>query len=128
MPEIFADTAGWANFFICTEPCHHQAVALIRQWRSQGVRIPTTNYVLTELVVLFYSPLRVPRSMVIRYIDGIGSAPYVEIIHIDSATDADAWALLKAHPDKRVVLSGLLEFCDYAAAGHHRGVDNRSPF
>ena len=71
MPEVFADTAGWANFFVRTEPYHNQAVALVRQWRSQGGRIVTTNYVLTELVALFHSPLRVSRSVVIRYIDAI---------------------------------------------------------
>ena len=100
MSEIFADTAGWANFFVRTEPYHTQAVAWVRQWRLQGNRIVTTNYVFTELVALFHSPLRVSRSVVIRYIDAIKSAPYVETVHIDPTIDASAWALLKARLDK----------------------------
>ena len=100
MSEIFADTAGWANFFIRTEPYHIQAVGLIRRWRSQGARLITTNYVLTELIALFYSPLRISRSVLIRYIDAIKSAPYVETVHIDPTIDASAWALLKARQDK----------------------------
>jgi hypothetical protein len=30
MPEVFADTAGWANFFVRTEPFHVQAAQLIQ--------------------------------------------------------------------------------------------------
>ena len=36
----------------------------------------------------------------IQYIDAIKSDPYIEIIHINSTTDADAWALLKTRQDK----------------------------
>jgi len=34
MPEIFGDTAGWANFFVRTEPFHAQAVQLMQQWHK----------------------------------------------------------------------------------------------
>jgi predicted nucleic acid-binding protein len=62
MAEVFADTSGWATFFVRTEPLHAAAVAYMRQWRADGTRVVTTNYVLTELIALLTSPLRIPRS------------------------------------------------------------------
>ncbi len=84
MPEIFADTAGWANFFVRTEPFHSEAKQLMQQWYTQGTRIVTTNYVLLELVALLTSPLRIPRGEQIKTIETIKEASWVEIIHIDT--------------------------------------------
>lgn len=100
MTIIFIDTAGWAALFVRTEPHHRQASALFRQWRAEGRRLLTTNYVLTELVALLTSPLRVPRPRQFRYVDSIRSAPYVEVAHVDAALDDAAWSLLKSRPDK----------------------------
>jgi predicted nucleic acid-binding protein len=100
MPEVFADTAGWANFFVRTEPFHVQAAQLMQQWHNSQVRIITTNYILTELVALFTSPLRVPRVEQIRAIETIKAVSWVEIIHIDASLDEEAWQLLKQRPDK----------------------------
>ena len=76
MDEVFIDTAGWAALFVRTELQHAQASALFRQWKRQGRRLLTTNYVLAELVSLFISPLRVPRPAQFRYVDAIRSASY----------------------------------------------------
>ena len=57
--EVFVDTAGWANFFVRTEPFHEEAVALMQQWRKDQTKIITTNYVIAELVALLTSPLPV---------------------------------------------------------------------
>lgn len=101
MPEIFADTAGWANFFVRSEPFHRQAVQLMQQWHNSQVRIITTNYVLTELVALFTSPLHIPRNEQVRAIETIKTASWVEIIHIDVSLDEEAWQHLKQRQDKR---------------------------
>lgn len=100
MAEVFADTAGWANFFIRTESFHTQAVSLLRQWHKNQTRIITTNYVLTELVALFTSPLRVPRVEQIKAIETIKVASWVDIIHIDVSLDEKAWHLLTQRQDK----------------------------
>lgn len=110
MDEIFVDTAGWAVLFVRTEPQHTQASALLRQWKQQGRRLVTTNYVLVELTSLFISPLRVPRPTQFRYIDAIKTAPYVEVVHVDPALDAAAWALLKSRPDKEWSLVDAASF------------------
>ncbi len=100
MPEIFADTAGWANFFIQTEPFHTQAVQLMKQWHSKQTRLITTNYILTELIALFTSPLRVPRETQIKAIETIKTASWVHIIHVDAVMDEEAWQLLTQRQDK----------------------------
>jgi len=82
----------------------------LRQWKQQERRLVTTNYVLVELISLFTSPLRVPRPTQFRYIDAIKTAPYVEIVHVDSALDAAAWALLKSRPDKEWSLVDAASF------------------
>lgn len=110
MREVFEDTSGWANFFVRTESHHAKAVALMVQWQQQGQRIVTTNSVLTELVSLFTSPLRVPRPTVVRYIETIKAASWVEIVHIDPTLDADAWALLKNRQDKEWSLVDCASF------------------
>ena len=110
MDEVFIDTAGWAVLFVRTEPQHAEASALFRQWKRQGRRLVTTNYVLTELISLFISPLCVPRPAQFRYIDTIKAAPYVEIVHVDPALDAAGWALLKSRPDKEWSLVDAASF------------------
>lgn len=100
MPEVFADTAGWANFFVRTEPFHVQAVQLMQQWHTSQTRLITTNYVLTELVALFTSPLQVPRIEQIRTIETIKAVSWVELVHIDAQLDEEAWQLLKRRQDK----------------------------
>ena len=110
MDEAFIDTAGWAVLFVRTEPQHAQASTLFRQWKRQGRRLVTTNYVLIELISLFTSPLRVPRLAQFRYIDTIKAASYVEVVHVDPALDATGWALLKSRPDKEWSLVDAVSF------------------
>ena len=52
MAEVFADTSGWATYFVRTEPLHAVAAAYMRQWHAQGTPVVTTNYVLAELIAL----------------------------------------------------------------------------
>lgn len=80
MTEVFADTSGWANYFIRSEPFHQPAVRLMRQWHQEGTRVVTTNYILTELAVLFISPLRVPRPQQIQVIETLCAAAWVDVV------------------------------------------------
>jgi len=50
MAEVFADTSGWATYFVRTEPLHAIVAAYMRQWRASGTQVVTTNYVLAELI------------------------------------------------------------------------------
>src|SRR5947207_2926425 len=100
MPEVFADTAGWASFLVQNQPFHSRAVALMSRWRADGTRVLTTNYILAELVALLTSPLRVPRPRQIQITDTIRSAAWVEVLHVDATLDAESWTLLRQRPDK----------------------------
>ncbi len=100
MPEIFVDTAGWGHLVDPTQAYHDRAATLYRQARQQGQTLITTNYILTELVVLLTSPLRIPRPKSIAFIEGLKASPYVDIVHVDATLDAQAWRLLVERPDK----------------------------
>lgn len=101
MPKpVFIDTAGWANLFLFTDSHHRQANEWFLPARQRGWSMVTTNYVVLELVSLLNRPLRVPRPQLFNYVEGVRTAPYVTLIHIDAATDAAAWTLLKNRGDK----------------------------
>jgi uncharacterized protein len=110
MAEVFADTSGWATFFIKAEPQHALATALMRQWQRDGTRLVTTNYVLAELVALLTSPLRVARWKQIEITDTLRAAAWVEIVHVDPALDSEAWTLLKQRQDKDWSLVDCVSF------------------
>ena len=100
MIEVFADTSGWASAFIGKEMFHFPAAEYLRQWQADGTKVVTTNYVLTEVVALLMSPLRVPRVQQIAILSAIRTAAWVEVVHIDPALDAAAHLLMQNRPDK----------------------------
>ena len=100
MNEVFADTSGWANAFVKTEPYYTKASTLVKQWQQYNRRVVTTNYVLSELIPLLTVRLRVPRERGLRYIEALRSADWIEIVHIDEELDKEAWKLLAERLDK----------------------------
>ncbi len=118
MREIFADTSGWASFFVSGERYHTQAREQMRQWRSNSDRLITTNYVLLELVALMTSPLRVPRIQQITIVETIQAASWVEIVHIDSILDTQTLILFKQRRDK---MWSLVD-CSSFVVMNHRGI------
>jgi len=110
MAGLFADTSGWGNLADHREPFRALAANFYRTARQQGHRILTTNYILCELVALLTSPLRIPRPSVVQFIDGLKNSPFVEIVHVDLALDADAWDLLRNRQDKEWSLVDCASF------------------
>jgi predicted nucleic acid-binding protein len=80
------------------------------EWKQQNRHVVTTNYVLSELVVLLTSPLRMPRSKVLRYIETIRAIRWVEIVHINPTLDEAAWELLAGRSDKEWSLVDCASF------------------
>jgi hypothetical protein len=117
MPGTFVDTSGWGHLVDPAQAFHRQAAALYRQARQQGSRLVTTNYILTELVALLTSPVRVPRGRVIELISGLKTSPYVDIIHMDAQLDSQAWDLLVERPDKEWSLVDCASFVVMRQAG-----------
>jgi predicted nucleic acid-binding protein len=110
MPNIFADTAGWGHLVDRTQAYHDQAVILYRQARQQRRTFITTNCILTELVALLISPLRIPRPQIIAFIAGLKAAPHVDIVHVDPTLDAQAWQLFTERSDKEWSLVDCASF------------------
>lgn len=100
MNEVFADTSGWASFFVDTEPYHAKALRLMEQWQQKTRRVVTTNYVLSELLPLLTMRFHVRRERALDLIENIRLDRLVEIVHIDESLDAEAWKLLENRLDK----------------------------
>lgn len=98
--EIFVDTSGWASLFDAGQPYHENASDLYKSSRQQGTRFATTNYVISELVALMASPLRIPRSKIVFFIDGLKSSSLIDIVNIDAGLDDQAWELYRQRQDK----------------------------
>ncbi len=100
MGDIFADTAGWGHLVDPSQAYHRRAAIIYRRARQQGQKFITTNYILTEVVALLTSPLRIPRPAIVAFIAGLKASPHVEIVHVDAPLDEQAWQLLTQRQDK----------------------------
>jgi uncharacterized protein len=99
LSKVFVDTSGWACLFVESEP-HHQLAIQYFEIAQQQQSLVTSNYVLTELVALFYSPLRLPRTQIFQIIDAIKTSTHIQIVHVDVEIDNTAWDLCKNRLDK----------------------------
>jgi predicted nucleic acid-binding protein len=100
MSRLFVDTSGWGNLVDRSQAFHSLAATFYRLARQQNHEIVTTNYVLTELVALLTSPLKLPRSQIITFVQSLKKSTYIDIVHIDVETDTHAWQLLMSREDK----------------------------
>jgi uncharacterized protein len=100
MSNLFVDTSGWGNLLDLSQPFHRQATTLYRLARQRQRKVITTNYILTELVALLTSPLRMPRPQIIAFIQSLKTSPYIDILHIGPETDTQSWQLLANREDK----------------------------
>ncbi len=110
MPDIFAGTAGWGHLVGATQEYHDRAATLYRRARQQGDKLITTNYILTELVALLISPLRIPRPKIIAFVEGLKASRHVAIVHVDSTLDAQAWQLFTERTDQEWTLVDCASF------------------
>ena len=99
--NLFVDTAGWGDYLDRSSSKHLMAVRLIQQAALRRRRLVTTNYIFYELVALLSSDrFHFPRQQVITAINSIKGNDLVEVLHIDQATDDEAWQLLENRLDK----------------------------
>lgn len=73
MRKIFVDTSGWGNLADTLQEFHEESRTIYEGAKQAGSRFFTTNYVIAELVALLSSPLRIPRTKSIGYIESIKS-------------------------------------------------------
>jgi len=93
--SLFVDTSGWAYLIDRSTSFHKNVSKVYQQALMQQRLLVTTNYIIAELIALLASRARIPRQE-----DALKIAPHVEVIHIDTALDNEAWQLLKRRMDK----------------------------
>jgi predicted nucleic acid-binding protein len=98
--DLFVDTSGWACYFDADEPYHQAASALCQAIVQGGLKLITTNYVISEFFVLVRQRKRVLMADAIHMIETLRSRPYIEVICIDPDLDTATLALLKNRQDK----------------------------
>jgi len=100
MIELFVDTAGWGHLLDRSQAHHQLAKAIYEKTKQQKRKIVTSSYVLSELVPLVNSRLRVPKHETIRLVKALKTSPHIDIVYVDSVIDTQAWGLLEKRLDK----------------------------
>jgi predicted nucleic acid-binding protein len=100
MTRIFADTAGWGHLLDASQIHHLQATMIYRNAKQQNRQFITTNYVIAELAALLSSPLRIPKSTIVRLLTDLKKSPWIQIVHVDSEIDEKTWQLFSQRLDK----------------------------
>lgn len=128
MSKIFVDTSGWGNLIDVSQPYHAIAADLYRNTKQQPSHLITSNYVLSELVALLESPLRIPRTQAIAFLKSLKASPAVEVLHVDLDLDTEAWKLLEARPDKSWSLVDCSSFAIMQQLGISHALTNDHHF
>ncbi|MEO8956092.1 MAG: PIN domain-containing protein [Ktedonobacteraceae bacterium] len=98
--SLFVDTSGWAYLVDRSTALHRDVQTIYQQAIARQKLLVTTNYIIAELVALLTSRSRISRQQVVLFVDALKAAPQVEIIHMNTELDAEAWMLLKNRIDK----------------------------
>ena len=110
MKKIFVDTSGWGNLVDTLQKFHEETKEIYQIAKQDGSRLVTSNYVIAELVALLSSPLRIPRSKSIEFINSIKISSLVDIVHVGEYLDEKAWELLSNRADKNWSLADCSSF------------------
>lgn len=108
--NLFVDTSGWVVLLYPQDPLHRLASDIATHAvDAENRRLVTTSYVLTEVVPLL-GRFRFSRQSVVNAVNSIKANPNVDIIHVELATDAEAWHLLETRLDKEWSLVDATRF------------------
>ena len=55
---------------------------------------------IAELAALLSSPLRIPKSTIVRLLTDLKKSPWIQIVHVDSEIDEKTWQLFSQRLDK----------------------------
>jgi len=91
----FADTSFWFALAERRDRHHNDARALVQA----GVgRVCVSNHVVGETWTLLRR--RAGHFAAVGFIDRLAQLPDVEVVHVDAATEADAWRWLRRHDER----------------------------
>lgn len=85
----FVDTSFWVAYQFRRDANHAAARQL---WQSSGSALLTTNHVLGETWTFLRR--RLDHAAARSFVDGAQRSPRLAIVHVDEATEAEAWSWL----------------------------------
>jgi predicted nucleic acid-binding protein len=101
----FADTSFWFALQERRDRRHADATALVHA----GVgRLCVSNHVVGETWTLLRR--RAGHAAAVGFLDRLARLPEVELVHIDAATEADAWRWLRRHDEREYSLVDATSF------------------
>jgi predicted nucleic acid-binding protein len=91
----FADTSFWFALQERRDRRHGDAAALVRA----GVgRLCVSNHVVGETWTLLRR--RAGHAAAVGFLDRLARLPELEVVHVDEATEAEAWRWLRRHDER----------------------------
>ena len=91
----FVDTSFWYALQEARDRRHDEARAIT----ARGIgRVVTTNHVIGEIWTLLRR--RAGHAAAVGFIDRLAALPSLEAVHVDPATEDDAWRWLRAHDER----------------------------
>ena len=91
----FADTSFWFGLQERRDGRHEHARALV----ARGVgRVVTTNHVVGETWTILRR--RSGHAAAAGFLDRLGALKDVEVVHVDGATEAEAWRWLRSRAER----------------------------
>jgi predicted nucleic acid-binding protein len=101
----FADTSFWFALQERRDRRHADATALVHA----GVgRLCVSNHVVGETWTLLRR--RAGHAAAVGFLDRLARLPEVELVHVDAATEADAWRWLRRHDEREYSLVDATSF------------------
>jgi len=98
---LFIDTSGWCEPVLRNTSQHAAMDEFAHALLTSTRPLITTNYVLSEVVPLLTSRAKhMSRAQIMQFAKQVRETPTLQIVHIDEATDLEAWALLERTLDK----------------------------
>ena len=91
----FADTSFWFALQERRDRHHEVATALVRAGMG---RICVSNHVIGETWTLLCR--RSGHAAAAGFLDRLDRLPDVDVLHVDAATEADAWRWLRRHDER----------------------------
>jgi len=91
----FADTSFWFGLQERRDRRHQEAGALV----ARGIgRVVTTNHVIGETWTLLRR--RAGHAAAVGFLDRLRNLPDVDVIHVDDATESEAWRWLRSRSER----------------------------
>jgi predicted nucleic acid-binding protein len=106
--SLFVDTSGWAAPIVRNAARSAELEAFSRTVINSGRTLITTNYIMAELIALLNIRTHQSRVQNLAFVNQVKRM--AQIIHVDPATDADAWAMLEQYTDKEWSLVDAASF------------------